>query len=55
MKNIIYKKWRELSLDPFKIKFNNIILKEIISYPYAGNDVIECICSYKGKNIDKEQ
>lgn len=52
MKNIIYKKWRELSLDPFKIKFNNIILKEIISYPYAGNDVIECICSYKGKNIE---
>ena len=52
MKKIVYEKWRELSLDPFKIKFNNIILKEIISYPYAGNDVIECNCEYKGKNIE---
>ncbi len=44
-----YKKWRELLIDPFTIDFKNIELKEIISYLPAGNDVLECICNYKGK------
>ncbi|MGN1000536.1 MAG: phosphotransferase family protein [Bacilli bacterium] len=40
----IYEKWRELSIDPFTIPFKTIKLKEIISYPPAGNDVVECNC-----------
>ena len=44
MKSKTYKKWRELSINPFEIKFNNIVLDNIISYPHAGNDVVECFC-----------
>ena len=31
-------KWRE-TIDPFTLKFKNFILKEILGYPHAGNDV----------------
>ncbi len=41
---MIYEKWRDLIIDPFTIDFKNLKLKEIISYPPAGNDVIEAIC-----------
>lgn len=44
-----YAKWRELSIDPFTINFKNIVIKDIISYPPAGNDVVECKCIYKKK------
>lgn len=40
----IISKWRELSQDPLSINFKELKIKEIISYPAAGNDVIECIC-----------
>lgn len=46
---MIYEKWRDLSINLFDIKFNNIKLKEIISYPPAGNDVVEAICLIDGK------
>lgn len=47
----IYKKWRDLAIDPFSIDFKKIELKEIISYPPAGNDVIECHCIYNNQLI----
>lgn len=31
-------KWRE-TIDPFTLNFKNFILKEILGYPHAGNDV----------------
>ena len=38
-------KWRELHIDPFEIDLGkNIVLKEVISYPHAGNDVLRCLC-----------
>lgn len=36
-----YKKYRELSVDINKIQFKKIVIKEIINYFPAGNDVIE--------------
>ncbi|MDD4188374.1 MAG: aminoglycoside phosphotransferase family protein [Bacilli bacterium] len=39
-----YKKWRSLEVDPFVVDFKKIKIKSIISYPPAGNDVIECKC-----------
>lgn len=42
-------KWRE-TIDPYKLKFNNFELKEILGYPYAGNDVFYA----KGIYNDKE-
>lgn len=46
---MIYEKWRELNIDPSKIKYKNIIVERIISYPPAGNDVVECIAEVNGK------
>lgn len=46
---MIYEKFRDLSVDFFDIKFKNIKLKEIISYPPAGNDVVEAIVSHNEK------
>lgn len=43
--NNAYQKWRDLIIDPFDIKYSNIKIKEIISYPPAGNDVVECVCA----------
>ena len=50
---MIYKKYRELSINFFDIDFKNIKLEKIISYPPAGNDVVEAIVLYKGtkKNV----
>lgn len=39
-------KWRDLIIDPFKINFKNIEINKIVSYPHAGNDVLECIGIY---------
>ena len=49
----VYKKWRDLKTNPLEIKFNNFTIKEIISYPPCGNDVVECIALFKDleKNI----
>ncbi len=41
-----YEKWRELSIDPFEINFQNIKLKEITGYLPAGNDVVQCNVIY---------
>jgi aminoglycoside phosphotransferase len=46
-----YYKWRELEIDPFKIPFKKIILKKILSYPPAGNDVLECLVTYNNNTI----
>lgn len=42
---IVYEKWRELDIDPFDIEFKKIKIRDIISYPPAGNDVVECVCA----------
>ena len=47
----IYKKWRDLVIDPFSINFKKIKLEKIISYPPAGNDVIECRCIFNDQTI----
>ena len=44
------KKWRE-TIDPFKLKYNNFTLKEILGYPHAGNDVFYVKGIYKNKEI----
>ena len=51
--SIVYQKWRDLIINPFNIKFNCIKINRIISYPPAGNDVVECLCEINGdvKNI----
>lgn len=49
---IIYEKWRDLDIDPFKIPFQAIKIKKIVSYPPAQNDVIECLCDYNKKDIN---
>lgn len=46
---MIYKKYRELTIDLFSIQYKNIKLKKIISYPPAGNDVVEAIADIKNK------
>lgn len=46
---MIYKKYRELTIDLFSIQYKNIKLKKIISYPPAGNDVVEAIVDIKNK------
>ena len=47
----IYEKWRELSVNPLDIPLKNIVLKEIVSYPPAQNDVVECVCDFANKDI----
>lgn len=44
------KKWRE-TIDPFKLKFTNFILKEILGYPHAGNDVFYVKGIYNNEEI----
>ena len=44
------KKWRE-TIDPYKLKYNNFTLKEILGYPHAGNDVFYVKGIYKNKEI----
>lgn len=48
----IYEKWRELSVDPFTIQFDNIKLQKIISYLPAGNDVVECEGFINGEHLN---
>ena len=43
-------KWRE-TIDPFKLKYSNFILQEILGYPHAGNDVFYVKGIYKNKEI----
>ena len=33
-------KWRETA-DPFQLPFRRFILKEVLGYPHAGNDVFQ--------------
>ena len=46
----IYEKWRELNIEPSEIEYKNIKIERIISYPPAGNDVVECIARVNEKN-----
>lgn len=39
--NIEPEKWRD-NIDPFTIKYKNIVLKEVLGYPHARNDVLFC-------------
>lgn len=48
----IYEKWRDLTVDFNEIDFKNIKINKIISYPPAGNDVVEANISYKNNNIN---
>jgi len=43
-------KWRE-TIDPFTLNFKNFILKEILGYPHAGNDVFYTKGIYNNKEI----
>lgn len=43
-------KWRE-TIDPYKLKFNNFKLLEVLGYPHAGNDVFYAKGLYKGKEV----
>ena len=43
-------KWRE-AIDPFKLKFNNFELLEVLGYPHAGNDVFYAKGLYKGNEV----
>ena len=46
----IYEKWRELNIEPSEIEYKNIKIERIISYPPAGNDVVECIARVNEKS-----
>jgi len=48
----IQEKWRESLIDINEIKFKDIILDKIISYPPAGNDVFECVGKYKNSDTE---
>lgn len=48
----IYKKWRELNINPQYIKFQKIKVLKQISFPPCGNDVIECECETYGNKIN---
>ena len=43
-------KWRE-TIDPFKLKYNNFKLREVLGYPHAGNDVFYVKGIYNNKEI----
>ena len=45
----IYEQWRDLIIDPFTIPLQNLTLKKIISYPPAGNDIVEGIILLENK------
>ena len=45
----IQEKWRESLVDINEIKFKNIEIEKIISYPPAGNDVFDCLGKYKSE------
>ena len=47
--SIIHEKWRESLIDINDIKFKKVKIEEVVSYPPAGNDVFECIGTYKNK------
>ena len=44
-------KWRE-TINPFSLKFNKFILKEIIGYPHAGNDVFQAKGIFEEKETE---
>lgn len=48
----IQEKWRESLTDINDVNFKNIKFEKIISYPPAGNDVFECIGTYKNQKIN---
>ena len=44
------KKWRE-TIDPYKLKFKNFELLEVLGFPHAGNDVFYAKGIYKGNEV----
>lgn len=44
------KKWRD-TCDPFQLKFQRFVLKSVIGYPHAGNDVFHVIGSVCGREV----
>ena len=44
------KKWRE-TIDPYKLKFKNFELLEVLGYPHAGNDVFYARGLYKENEV----
>ena len=44
------KKWRE-TIDPYKLKFKNFELLEVLGYPHAGNDVFYAKGLYKENEV----
>lgn len=43
-------KWRE-AIDPYKLKFKNFELLEVLGYPHAGNDVFYARGLYKENEV----
>ncbi len=43
-------KWRE-TIDPFTLQFKKFVLKEVLGYPHAGNDVFYVKGIYKDKEV----
>lgn len=43
-------KWRE-TVDPFAVKFEHFVLKNVIGYPHAGNDVFQVDGEFRGEPV----
>lgn len=43
--------WRETA-DPYALPFRQFVLKEILGYPHAGNDVFHAKGLYKGRELE---
>lgn len=43
-------KWRE-TIDPFQLPYKNFILKEVLGYPHAGNDVFYVKGIYRDEEV----
>lgn len=48
--NIEPKKWKD-NIDPFSIKFKNIILKKVLGYPHGRNDIFFSLAELNGEDI----
>lgn len=44
-------KWRETS-DPFALPFHSFVLKEVLGYPHAGNDVFQVRGEHEGLEVE---
>lgn len=44
-------KWRETA-DPFQLPFHGFVLKEVLGYPHAGNDVFQVRGEHDGREVE---